>query len=97
MTDSNALRRADIDTILSMANMLICGDEHAQAGLAQYHEQWQDENLNIECLRSFMRTMKDNGLVSDDSFEDFSHLVDETLGKDYEKLAEEMDFDAISG
>jgi hypothetical protein len=97
MTDSNALRRADIDTILSMASMLICGDEHAQTCLAQYHEQWQEESLNIECLRSCMRTLKDKDLISDDSFEDFSQLVDETLAKDYEKLAEEMDFDTISG
>jgi hypothetical protein len=97
MTDPNALRRADIDKILSMANMITCGDEHAQTCIAQYQEQWQEGDLNIECLRSCMCTMKDNGLISEDTFEDFSQLVDETLAKDYEKLDEEMDFDTISG
>jgi hypothetical protein len=97
MTDPDSLRRADIDTVLSMANMLACGDEHAQAGLAKYHEQWQEDTLNVECLRAHMRAMRDNGIISDDTFEDFAQLVDETLTKDYAKLAEELDFDSVSG
>lgn len=83
MYDPDTARTADIEMILSMAQMLVSGEEEAQAGLIKYQEQWLNDELDIECLRGYMHQLSAEGILSQDSFDDISTLVEQMQSRDY--------------
>ncbi|MBI6882769.1 hypothetical protein [Pseudomonas putida] len=83
MYDPDTAKAADIEMILSMADMLVCGEEEAKAGLNQYQEQWANQELDLQGLKSYMTRLCHEQLIACDMLSDFIQLVDQSLSRDY--------------
>lgn len=79
MHDPDTDRTAKIELILSMANMLICGEEEAQAGLNKFQEQWANDQLDLPGLRKFMGELHREEVIARDMLKDITTLIDQAI------------------
>lgn len=82
MYDTDTARTADIELILSMANMLVCGEEEAQAGLIKFQEQWADDQLDLQGLKAFMGKLHREDVIARDMLKDITALIDKAIPLD---------------
>ena len=82
MYDTDTARTADIELILSMANMLVCGEEEAQAGLIKFQEQWADDQLDLPGLKAFMGKLHREDVIARDMLKDITALIDKAIPLD---------------
>ena len=82
MYDTDTARTADIELILSMANMLVCGEEEAQAGLIKFQEQWADDQLDLPGLKAFMCKLHREDVIARDMLKDITALIDKAIPLD---------------
>lgn len=79
MHDPDTDRTAKIELILSMANMLVCGEEEAQAGLIKFQEQWANDQLDLTGLRKFMSELHREEVIARDMLKDITTLIDQAI------------------
>lgn len=82
MCNPKSASAADIDLILSMASMLVCGEEEAQAGLLKYQEQWTNDVLDLPALQSFMNQLHHYQFISRDMLKDISALLSKAMSRE---------------
>ena len=81
MHDPDTDRTAKIELILSMANMLICGEEGAQAGLNKFQDQWANGHLDLPGLRKFMGELHREEVIARDMLKDITTLIDQAIAE----------------
>jgi hypothetical protein len=82
MHDRETAKAADIEVIFSMASMLVCAEEEAQAGLVKYQEQWADDQLDLPGLQRFMVSLHQQSIIAGDMLRDITHLIHQAISKD---------------
>ena len=79
MHDPDTDRTAKIELILSMADMLLCGEEEAQADLIKFQEQWANNELDLPGLRKFMGQLHRDEVIARDMLKDITTLIDQAI------------------
>lgn len=87
MHDTDSARTEDIELILSMANMLVSGEDEAQAGLGKFQEQWTNNALDLHGLKAFMARLCREKVIAKDILKDITTLIDEVLAHEFKNSA----------
>lgn len=87
MHDTDSARTEDIELILSMATMLVSGEDEAQAGLGKFQEQWANDKLDLQGLKAFMARLCQEKVIAKDILKDITALIDEVLAREFKHSA----------
>lgn len=95
MYDTDNTRTEDIELILSMATMLVSGEDEAEAGLGKFQEQWAKDELDLPGLKAFMAKLCREDVIAKDMLKDIAALIDKAVMQEQPQAAEQSFFGRV--